>query len=123
MKLVDGIMEGDFVLRGGGSRSGSLFGKEQFMKAKAYFERKGGAGSVKGMRGNWGTGDNLQVFNEQFKISKSKGLGDEAAMREAAQKTKTGEWAAEAGFRRINIESAQRGAGGEFTDVKVRFEK
>jgi hypothetical protein len=44
-------------------------------------------------------------------------------MREAAQKTKTGEWAEEAGFRRINIESVQRGAGGEFTQVKVRFEK
>ena len=41
MKLgADGIMQGDFVLRGGGYRSGSLFGKQQFMKAKAYFERK-----------------------------------------------------------------------------------
>jgi hypothetical protein len=124
MKLrADGIMEGDFVLRGGGYRSGSLFGKEQFMKAKAYFERKLGGGSVKGMRSDWGAGDNLQVFNEQFKISKGKGLGDEAAMREAARKTKTGEWAEEAGFRRVNIESAQRGAGGEFTEVSVRFEK
>jgi hypothetical protein len=124
MKLgPDGIMHGDFVLRGGGYRSGSLFGKDQFMRAKAYFERKHGTGSVKGMRSDWGTGDNLQIFNEQFKISKGKGLGDEAAMREAAQKTKTGEWAAEAGFRRVNIEGVQRGAGGEFTEVKVRFEK
>jgi len=124
MKLgVDGIIEGDFVLRGGGYRSGSLFGKQQFMKAKAYFERKLGAGSVKGIRSDWGVGDNLQLFNEQFKISKGKGLGDEAAMREAAQKTKTGEWAEEAGFRRINIESVQRGAGGEFRQVRVRFEK
>jgi hypothetical protein len=124
MKLGgDGIMQGDFVLRGGGYRSGSLFGKQQFMKAKAYFERKLGPGSVKGMRSDWGAGDNLQLFNEQFKISKGKGLGDEAAMREAAQKTKTGEWAEEAGFRRINIESVQRGAGGEFTQVRVRFEK
>jgi hypothetical protein len=124
MKLgADGIMQGDFVLRGGGYRSGSLFGKQQFMKAKAYFERKLGPGSVKGMRSDWGAGDNLQIFNEQFKISKGNGLADEAAMREAAQKTKTGEWAAEAGFRRVNIESVQRGAGGEFTGVKVRFEK
>jgi hypothetical protein len=119
----DGIMQGDFVLRGGGYRSGSLFGKEQFMKAKAYFERKLGRDSVKGMRSDWGAGDNLQIFNEQFKISKGKGLGDEAAMREAAQKTKTGEWAQEAGFRRATIESSQRGAGGEFTEVRVRFEK
>ena len=96
----DGIMQGDFMLRGGGYRSGSLFGKEQFMKAKAYFERKLGRDSVKGMRSDWGAGDNLQLFNEQFKISKGKRLGDEAAMREAAQKTKTGEWAQEAGFRR-----------------------
>ena len=124
MKLgSDGIMQGDFVLRGGGYRSGSLFGKQQFMKAKAYFERKLGPGSVKGMRSDWGAGDNLQLFNEQFKISKGKRLGDEAAMREAAQKTKTGEWAEEAGFRRVNIESSQRGAGGEFTQVRVRFEK
>jgi hypothetical protein len=92
------------------------------MKAKAYFERKLGTGSVKGMRSDWGAGDNLQLFNEQFKISKGKGLGHEAAMREATQKTKTGEWAEETGFRRINIESVQRGAGGEFTQVKVRFE-
>ena len=69
-------------------------------------------GSVKGMRSDWGAGDNLQIFNEQFKISKGKRLGDEAAMREAAQKTKTGEWAEEAGFRRVNIEacSAARAA-------------
>jgi Domain of unknown function (DUF4157) len=120
---ADGIMQGDFVLRGGGYRSGSLFGKQQFIKAKAYFERKLGTGSVKGMRSDWGAGDNLQLFNEQFKISKGKGLGDEAAMREAAQKTKTGEWAEEAGFQRISFESVQRGAGGEFTQIKVRFEK
>ena len=44
-------------------------------------------------------------------------------MREAARKTKTGEWAEEAGFRRVTIESSQRGTGGEFTQVKVRFEK
>jgi hypothetical protein len=75
------------------------------------------------MRSDWGAGDNLQLFNEQFKISKGKRLGDEAAMREAAQKTKTGEWAEEAGFRRVSIENAQRGAGGEFTQVRVRFEK
>jgi hypothetical protein len=124
MKLgAGGIMEGDFVLRGGGYRSGSLFGEQQFMKSKAYFERKLGPGSVKGMRSDWGAGDNLQLFNEQFKISKGKGLGDEAAMREAAQKTKTGEWAEKAGFRRVNIESVQRSAGGEFTQVRVRFEK
>ncbi len=124
MKLgAGGIMEGDFVLRGGGYRSGSLFGEQQFMKSKAYFERKLGPGSVKGMRSDWGAGDNLQLFNEHFKISKGKGLGDEAAMREAAQKTKTGEWAEKAGFRRVNIESVQRGAGGEFTQVRVRFEK
>jgi hypothetical protein len=119
----DGIMQGDFVLRGGGYRSGSLFGKEQFMKAKAYFERKLGRDSVKGMRSDWGAGDNLQIFNEQFKIAKGNRLGDEAAIREAARKTKTGEWAEEAGFRRVSIESVERGAGGEFTQVKVRFEK
>ena len=119
----DGIMQGDFVLRGGGYRSGSLFGKEQFMKAKAYFERKLGRDSVKGMRSDWAGGDNLQLFNEHFKIAKGNRLGDEAAMREAARKTKTGEWAEEAGFRRVSIESVERGAGGEFTQVKVRFEK
>jgi hypothetical protein len=117
-----GIMHGDFVLREGGYRSGSLFGKEQFMKAKAYFEGNNGPGTVKGVKSDWGHGDNLKTFNEKFAASKSKGLGDDAAMREAAGKTKTGEWAAEAGFKNIKVTTAKRGRGG-FTEVKVVFTK
>ena len=43
-----GMMDADFMLRGGGKRSGSLFGKDEFLAAKQHFEQKNGAGSVKG---------------------------------------------------------------------------
>jgi hypothetical protein len=43
-----GMMNADFVLRGGGKRSGSLIGKDEFLAAKQHFEQQNGAGSVKG---------------------------------------------------------------------------
>lgn len=117
-----GMMDADFVLRGGGRRSGSLLGKEEFLEAKRHFEQAGGSGSVKGVRGSWGGGDNLETFNARYKEAKGKGLSDDAAMSEAARKTKTGEWAAEAGFKNVKVTKAE-GTPGAYTNVEVEFTK
>ena len=117
-----GMMEADVVLREGGRRSGSLFGKEEFLEAKRYFEQRNGPGSVKGVRGRWGGGDNLETFNSRFNLWKGRGLSHEAAMSEAAKKTKTGEWAAAADFKNVKITKTE-GSPGAFTNVEVEFTK
>jgi hypothetical protein len=122
-----GIMEGDFVLRGERAgvsyRSGSLWGKQEFMGAKAHFEKQNGPGSVKGIQSDWGHGDNLATFNKEFNAAKAQGLPNDVAMRQAASKTKTGEWAAEAGFRKITVGESTRDSSGKFTQVEVVFER
>ena len=115
-----GMMASDFVLREGGRRSGSLFGKNEFLQAKRYFEQRNGPGSVKGAYGKWGSGDNLDTFNARYKIATDKGLPHDEAMIEAARKTKTGEWARAAGFNKVNITKAE-GPPGAFTNVEVEF--
>jgi hypothetical protein len=117
-----GMMDADFVLRGDGKRSGSLFGKDEFLAAKKHFEQKNGAGSVKGAYGRWGGGDNLDTFNTRYTVAKQKGFSDEAAMIEAARRTKTGEWARAAGFDNVKITKAE-GSPGAYTDVEVEFTK
>jgi hypothetical protein len=117
-----GMMDADFVLRGGGKRSGSLFGKEEFLEAKQHFEQKNGAGSVKGAYGKWGGGDNLETFNNRYNIAKGKGFSHEDAMTEAARKTKTGEWSSAAGFKNVKVTKAE-GSPGAFTNVEVEFTK
>jgi hypothetical protein len=118
-----GMMEADLVLRGGGRRSGSLFGKEEFLEAKQHFEQANGSGSVKGVQGRWGAGeDNLNTFNQRFNVWKGRGLSDEAAMTEAARKTKTGEWAGAAGFKNVKVTKTE-GSPGAFTNVEVEFTK
>jgi hypothetical protein len=117
-----GMMDADFVLRGSGKRSGSLSGKNEFLEAKQHFEQKNGAGSVKGAYGKWGGGDNLDTFNRRYDIAKGKGLSHEAAMNQAARKTKTGEWANQAGFKNVKVTKAE-GAPGAFTNVEVEFTK
>jgi hypothetical protein len=115
-----GMMDADFVLRGGGKRSGSLTGKDEFLAAKQHFEQQNGAGSVKGAYGRWGGGDNLDTFNTRYKVATDKGFSHDEAMIEAARKTKTGEWARAAGFTRVNITKAE-GQPGAFTNVEVEF--
>jgi hypothetical protein len=117
-----GMMDADFSLRGGGKRSGSLFGKEEFLAAKQHFEQKNGAGSVKGNYGRWSGGDNLDTFNTRYKVATNKGLPHDQAMVEAARKTKTGEWARAAGFNNIKITRAE-GSPGAYTNVEVEFTK
>jgi hypothetical protein len=117
-----GMMDADFVLRGGGKRSGSLFGKDEFLAAKQHFEQKNGAGSVKGAYGRWGGGDNLDTFNTRYKVATDKGLPHDEAMIEAARKTKTGDWAKAAGFNNVKITKAE-GSPGAFTNVEVEFTK
>jgi Domain of unknown function (DUF4157) len=115
-----GMMDADFVLRGGGKRSGSLLGKDEFLAAKQHFEQKNGPGSVKGAHGRWSGGDNLDTFNTRYKVATDKGLPHDEAMIEAARKTKTGEWANAAGFNNIKITKAE-GSPGAFTNVEVEF--
>jgi hypothetical protein len=115
-----GMMDSDFVLREGGRRSGSLFGKDEFLQAKQYFEQRNGPGSVKGAYGKWSSGDNLDTFNTRYKVATDKGFSHDEAMIEAARKTKTGEWARAAGFTRVNITKAE-GQPGAFTNVEVAF--
>ena len=117
-----GMMDSDFVLRGGGKRSGSLSGKDEFLAAKQHFEQQNGAGSVKGAYGRWGGGDNLDTFNTRYGISTGKGLPHDEAMIEAARKTKTGEWARAAGFNNVKITKAE-GSPGAYTNVEVEFTK
>ena len=115
-----GMMDSDFILREGGRRSGSLFGKNEFLEAKRYFEQKNGPGSVKGAYGKWGSGDNLDTFNTRYKVARDKGFSHDEALIEAARKTKTGEWAQAAGFNKVNVTKAE-GQPGVFTNVEVAF--
>ena len=117
-----GMMDSDFVLRGGGKRSGLLSGKDEFLAAKQHFEQQNGAGSVKGAYGRWGGGDNLDTFNTRYGIATGKGLSHEEAMVEAARRTKTGEWARAAGFDNVKITKAE-GSPGAYTNVEVEFTK
>lgn len=117
-----GMMDSDFVLRGEGKRSGSLFGKDEFLAAKQHFEQKNGAGTVKGTYGRWGGGDNLDTFNTRYTVAKHKGFSDEAAMVEAARRTKTGEWARAAGFDNVKVTKAE-GSPAAYTNVEVEFTK
>ena len=115
-----GMMDSDFVLREGGRRSGSLFGKDEFLQAKQYFEQKSGPGSVKGAYGKWSGGDNLDTFNTRYKVATDKGFSHDEALIEAARKTKTGDWARAAGFNKVNVTKAE-GQPGAFTNVEVEF--
>jgi hypothetical protein len=117
-----GMMDSDFVLRGGGKRSGSLSGKDEFLAAKQHFEQQNGAGSVKGAYGRWGGGDNLDTFNTRYTVARNKGFSHDDAMIEAARKTKTGDWAKSAGFNNVKITKAE-GSPGAYTNVEVEFTK
>jgi hypothetical protein len=117
-----GMMDSDFVLRGGGKRSGSLSGKDEFLAAKQHFEQQNGAGSVKGAYGRWGGGDNLDTFNTRYTVASQKGFSHNEAMIEAARRTKTGEWAKAAGFNNVKITKAE-GSAGAYTNVEVEFTK
>ena len=71
----DGIIEMDFVLRrddfpgatkGSFHRSGQLRGHEEFGRALEYFRGIHGEAAIKGIKGEWGGGDNLDAFNRAF---------------------------------------------------------
>lgn len=117
-----GMMNSDVVLRGGGRRSGSLSGKDEFLAAKQHFEQRNGADSVKGAYGRWGGGDNLNTFNTRYQVARNKGFSHDEAMVKAARETKTGEWSKAAGFNNVNITKAE-GSPGAYTNVEVEFTK
>ena len=118
----------DFVLRrddlpgseGVFRRSGQLRGREEFRGALEYFRAIHGEAAIKGVKGDWGAGDNLVEFNRVFRdrlrgdrdgndfqraLQEGSIGADEwnAALRSAALATPTGKWAAKE-FSNVEIQ-------------------
>ena len=124
----DGMMGGDMILRRndvpgekGFHRSSQLTGRKEFNRALEYFKQTKGEGSVKGIKGDWGSGDNLDIFNTEFQANLAKGLDREEAMKAAALKTHTGRWAQDAGFGEVVIKPKSGGPNGPFDEVHATF--
>ncbi len=124
----DGIVDLDFHLRiqqgRGGRRSSQLRGQEEFNRALEHFRRRNGEDSVKGIRGDWDTGDNLRSFNDRFIKHLADNLSRDEAFRQAALETYTGRWAKAAGYTKVRREIARIDPNtGKFEQVVVIFEK
>ncbi len=131
--LEDGIVEMDFVLRRndipgieGYRRSSQLRGQEEFTRALNHFRGIHGETGIKGIKGDWGGGDNLDRFNEAFKKALGGGAEWNQALRQAALETHTGTWAGREGFSEVRIQSysaSSRGDDVAFDHVIVIFHK
>ena len=105
----NGIMSGDFMLRRSDlsgtervHRSGQLSGYAEFRRAIEHFRRNH---EVRGIRSEWGGGDNLAQFNEAFQRAMSRpGVTQAEAIRQAAFQTHTGRWSRSMGWNRITVE-------------------
>jgi hypothetical protein len=133
-KFEDGIIEMDFVLRredvpgfeGIRRRSGQLRGQEEFQRVLDHFRAVHGEAGVKGIKGDWGGGDNLDRFNDAFHRALSGGSDWNEALRQAALETHTGTWAAQEGFSEIRFQRYSASSGGDrivFDQVVVTFHK
>lgn len=129
-----GILEGDFMLRrpaeelgmtptegsSGYVRSSQLRGGTLYRRALEFLRRR--HGTVQGLRGRWGAGDNLVAFNEAYTRLRAQGMADAAARQAAALETFTGRIATSEGYTRVHIESATLDAASNtFTEVIVVF--
>ena len=128
-EFKDGVIEMDFVLRrddlpgseGVFRRSGQLRGRDEFRGALEYFRAKHGKAAIKGIKGDWGAGDNLVEFNRVFRdrlrgdrdgndfqraLQEGSIGADEwnAALRSAALETPTGKWAGAEEFSNVEIQ-------------------
>jgi hypothetical protein len=108
----DGIVDMDFVLRrndipgiAGFRRSSQLRGQQEFNRALDYFRAIHGADGVKGIKGDWGGGDNLVEFNRAFHEGLIH-LEPSEAIKYAAFRTKTGEWADGAGYSEVSVQDS-----------------
>ena len=138
-EFKDGIIEMDFVLRrddvpgfkGSRRRSGQLRGQEEFQQVLDHFRGIHGEGAIKGIKGDWGGGDNLDRFNEvigsisELDVSTDPG-GWNNALKSAALETYTGDWARTAGFTEVEIvgfSASERNNKITFDQVEVIFHK
>src|SRR5579871_119786 len=95
----------------GGPRSKLLNGSEQFRKIVRFF-----SGQFSSIKGNWQFGDNLNTVNKLT-------AGGKMSVEEAAGQTWTGEQAAAAGYKKVTLLGPPEGTPGNYTTVKVLFEK
>ncbi len=129
-----GVLEGDFMLRrpaeelgmtptegsSGFVRSSQLRGGTLYRRALEFLRRR--HGTVRGLRGRWGAGDNLAAFNETYARLRAQGIADAAARQVAALDTFTGQIATSEGYTRVHIESATfDAASNAFSEVIVVF--
>ena len=138
-EFKDGIIEMDFVLRrddvpgfeGIHRRSGQLRGQEEFQQVLDHFRGIHGEAAIKGIKGDWGGGDNLNKFNKVINSLPEIDIATDAirwnkALKSAALETYTGEWARKAGFAEVEIvgySSHERNNKITFDQVEVIFHK
>jgi hypothetical protein len=138
-EFKDGIIEMDFVLRrddvpgfaGIQRRSGQLRGQEEFQRVLEHFRGIHGDAAIKGIKGDWGGGDNLDRFNEVIGSFSELGVSTDTrhwndALKSAALGTYTGDWARKAGFGEVEIagySANERGNRMIFDQVEVIFHK
>ena len=108
--LKNGVIEADFMLKHGSyegaiqvTRSSQLRGRQEFNLALRHFEAANGPDAVKGVRGQWGAGDNFDAFNKNFHKELLAGKDWDQAVADAARDTHTGRWSQEAGFTEVRI--------------------
>ena len=95
----------------GGPKSTLLKGSEQFKKILGFF-----SGQFSSIKGNWQFGSNLRTVNTLT-------AGSKMSVEEAAAQTWTGEQAAAAGYKKVTLLGPPEGTPGNYTTVKVLFEK
>ena len=79
---------------------------------------------MRAIKAEWGLGDNLDAFNLAYLEARRSGSTDAEAIKQAATKTKTGEWATDAGYSQVQVDAPTRHApSGLFTHVVVWYRK
>lgn len=129
-----GILEGDFMLRrpaeelgmtptegsSGYVRSSQLRGSTLYRRALQFLCRR--HGPIRGLRGRWGAGDNLDAFNRAYTGLRAQGMTEAAARQAAVLDTFTGRMATSEGYNRVQIEHVTFDAAhNTFTEVIVVF--
>jgi len=98
-------------------------GADEFKAAIEHF-RRGDPDAVRAIKAEWGLGDNLDAFNLAYLEARRSGSTDAEAIKQAATKTKTGEWATDAGYSQVQVDAPTRHApSGLFTHVVVWYRR
>jgi hypothetical protein len=112
-------------------RSGQLRGQDEFHRVLEHFRGIHGEAAIKGIKGDWGGGDNLDKFNKAIHSLPEIEIRADAtrwnnALKSAALETYTGDWAKRAGFAEVEIvgySSHERNNKITFDQVEVIFHK